>query len=86
MSTRRNEEQGQHNRLGMVTVRMTGNQSGGARLNRPFFPVSKVGVHATDTGHTFRGHWAIVSDDRGAPSATAVTRIGVNRVMEADSR
>ena len=33
-------------------------------LERPFFPVSKVRVRATDTGHTFRRHWAIVSDDR----------------------
>ena len=30
----------------------------------PFFPVSKVRVHATDTGHTFSRHWAVVSDDR----------------------
>ena len=26
--------------------------------------MSKLRVHATDTGHTFRRHWAIVSDDR----------------------
>ena len=33
-------------------------------VDQPFFPVSKVRVHATDTGHTFRRHWAVVSDDR----------------------
>ena len=33
-------------------------------LGQPFFPVSKVRVHATDTGHTFSRHWAVVSDDR----------------------
>ena len=35
-----------------------------AEHERSFFPVSKIRVHATDTGHTFRRHWAIVSDDR----------------------
>ncbi len=30
---------------------------------QPFFPVSKVRVRAADTGHTFRRHWAVVSDD-----------------------
>ena len=33
-------------------------------VEQPFFPVSKVRVHASDTGHTFRRHWAVVSDDR----------------------
>ena len=33
-------------------------------VGQPFFPVSKVRVRATDTGHTFRRHWAVVSDDR----------------------
>ena len=33
-------------------------------VDQPFFPVSKVRVRATDTGHTFRRHWAVVSDDR----------------------
>ncbi len=33
-------------------------------VDQPFFPVSKVRVHATDTGHTFGRHWAVVSDDR----------------------
>ena len=32
-------------------------------VDQPFFPVSKVRVHASDTGHTFRRHWAIVSND-----------------------
>ena len=31
---------------------------------QPFFPVSKVRVRATDTGHAFRRHWAVVADDR----------------------
>lgn len=35
-----------------------------AEFGRAFFPVSKVRVHATDTGHTFSRHWAVVSDDR----------------------
>ena len=35
-----------------------------AEHERAFFPVSKIRVHATDTGHTFRRHWAIVSEDR----------------------
>ena len=46
---------------------MIGNQLGAlanSELDRPFFPVSKIRVHASDTGHTFRRHWAIVSDDR----------------------
>ena len=30
----------------------------------PFFPVSKVRVRAADTGHAFRRHWAVVSDNR----------------------
>lgn len=30
----------------------------------PFFPVSKVRVSTTDTGHRFGRHWAVVSDDR----------------------
>ena len=33
-------------------------------VDQPFFPVSKVRVRATDTGHAFRRHWAVVSDDR----------------------
>ena len=33
-------------------------------VDQPFFPVSKVRVRATDTGHTFRRHWAVVADDR----------------------
>ena len=33
-------------------------------VDQPFFPVSKVRVRASDTGHTFRRHWAVVSDDR----------------------
>ena len=33
-------------------------------VDQPFFPVSKVRVQATDTGHTFSRHWAVVSDDR----------------------
>ena len=32
-------------------------------VHQPFFPVSKVRVRASDTGHTFRRHWAVVSDD-----------------------
>ena len=35
-----------------------------ASLDRPFFPVSRVRVRAADTGHTFRRHWAVVSEDR----------------------
>ena len=35
-----------------------------ATVNQPFFPVSKMRVHATDSGHTFGRHWAVVSDDR----------------------
>ena len=31
--------------------------------DQPFFPVSKVRVRAADTGHTFRRHWAVVSND-----------------------
>ena len=30
----------------------------------PFFPVSKVRVSASDTGHRFGRHWAVASDDR----------------------
>ncbi len=37
---------------------------GEPRVEQPFFPVSKVRVRATDTGHAFRRHWAVVSDDR----------------------
>lgn len=33
-------------------------------VDQPFFPVSKVRVRASDTGHVFRRHWAVVSDDR----------------------
>ncbi len=33
-------------------------------VDQPFFPVSKVRVRASDTGHAFRRHWAVVSDDR----------------------
>ena len=32
-------------------------------VGQPFFPVSKVRVRTSDTGHRFRRHWAIVSDD-----------------------
>ena len=32
-------------------------------VDQPFFPVSKVRVRASDTGHVFRRHWAVVSDD-----------------------
>ena len=35
-----------------------------ASLDQPFFPVSRVRVRASDTGHTFRRHWAVVSEDR----------------------
>jgi len=38
--------------------------SGEPRVEQPFFPVSKVRVRATDTGHSFRRHWAVVADDR----------------------
>ena len=37
---------------------------GEPEAEQPFFPVSKVRVRATDTGHAFRRHWAVVSDDR----------------------
>ena len=46
---------------------MNGSQLGSmeaVEFGRAFFPVSKVRVHATDTGHTFSRHWAVVSDDR----------------------
>ena len=46
---------------------MRGSQLGSieeAEFGRAFFPVSKVRVHATDTGHKFSRHWAVVSDDR----------------------
>ena len=46
---------------------MSGNQLGvvqEAGIGRAFFSVSKVRVHATDSGHTFSRHWAVVSDDR----------------------
>lgn len=33
-------------------------------VDQPFFPVSKVRVRASDTGHKFPQHWAVVSDDR----------------------
>ena len=33
-------------------------------VDQPFFPVSKVRVQTTDTGHTFSRQWAVVSDDR----------------------
>lgn len=33
-------------------------------VDQPFFPVSKVRVHASNTGHAFRRGWAVVSDDR----------------------
>ena len=33
-------------------------------VDQPFFPVSKVRVRTSDTGHVFRRHWAVVSDDR----------------------
>ena len=33
-------------------------------VEQPFFPVSKVRVRTSDTGHVFRRHWAVVSDDR----------------------
>ncbi len=36
----------------------------GFPLDQPFFPVSKVRVRAVETGHKFRRHWAVVSDDR----------------------
>ena len=32
-------------------------------VDQPFFPVSKVRVRTSDTGHKFRRHWAVVSDD-----------------------
>ena len=35
-----------------------------SEVDQPFFPVSKVRVRASDTGHLFRRHWAVVSDDR----------------------
>ena len=37
---------------------------GESAVEQPFFPVSKVRVRASDTGHVFRRHWAVVSDDR----------------------
>lgn len=33
-------------------------------VDQPFFPVSKVRVRVSDTGHAFRRRWAVVSDDR----------------------
>ena len=33
-------------------------------VDQPFFPVSKVRVRTSDTGHTFRRHWAVASCDQ----------------------
>ena len=32
-------------------------------VDQPFFPVSKVRVRTSDTGHRFRRQWAVVADD-----------------------
>ena len=33
------------------------------QVDQPFFPVSKVRVRTSDTGHKFRRQWAVVADD-----------------------
>ena len=55
-----------------------------ASLDRPFFPVSRVRVRASDTGHTFRRHWAVVSEDRKEIFGKQSLKLKVSHATDVD--